>query len=138
MDPLTVLGAIAGATQLVQQGSVLIKFISDLCSKLAAAPEEHRKQSEQMRQLLDLFYLFLQTPALQKNSFAAILITCMQKAVKFEKRLTKLAVTDGETRVIKWKKSLQFVMADKKMNGILDELERDKSSLILGIQQIDR
>lgn len=138
MDPLTVEGALAGTAQLVQQGIGLIKFLSDLCSKLAAAAEELRHQSEQIRQLLDLLYLFLQTPALQKDFIAAILIMCVQTAARLEKRLTKLVANDGETRVIKWKKSLQFVMADKKLNGIFDELEREKNSLILGIQQIDR
>jgi hypothetical protein len=138
MDPLTILGAVVGAGQLVQQSFIIIKFLSDLCSDLADAPEKIRQHGEQIKQLLDLFHLFLQTPSLQKDSIAALLTTCVQRAARFQKRLIKLIVSDGENRAIKWKKSFQFVMADKKLALILTELERDKSSLILGIQQIDR
>jgi hypothetical protein len=138
MDPVTVLGVASGTSQLIQQGIFIIAFLSDLVSKLADAPQKLRQQTGQIKQLLELFNLFLQTHSIQKDSITGLLVACLQDAASLERRLLKLATRNGDSRAVRWKKSLQIVAAGKKVNHMFDELERDKTLLILSIQQVDR
>jgi len=73
MDPLSVLGAAAASSQLLEQGAKVTKFLWDLYSKMKDSPEQIRRQIIQIEQLLSLSRLFLENPALQKDSVASIL-----------------------------------------------------------------
>ena len=136
-DPLSILGAAAAAGQFVEQGINLTKFLWDLYSKMQDAPESVRKQIVQIEQLLGLSRLFLQNPTLQTAAVASILGTCLQRAQEFQKVLVGVAVTGSDGRFVKIKKSLDAVMKDKKITALFENLEREKSALMLCIQEID-
>jgi hypothetical protein len=55
-----VLGALAAASQLIEQGLKITIFISDLYAKVRDAPESIRKQSVQVKQLTDIARLIKQ------------------------------------------------------------------------------
>jgi hypothetical protein len=59
MDPLAVLGAVAAATQLVEQGIKITQFLSKLYSKIQDAPESVRKHFVYVKQLIDIARLII-------------------------------------------------------------------------------
>jgi hypothetical protein len=137
-DPLSVLGAVAAASQLLEQGANVTTFLWGLYSKIKHAPESIRKQIIQVEQLLGLSRLFLQHPSLQKDSVASILGTCLLRAQEFQNFLKKILVTDTDGRFKKLKKSFEAVMKEKEIIVLFDHLEKEKTSLMLCIQEIDR
>ncbi len=137
MDPLSVLGAAAASSQLLEQGAKVTKFLWDLYSKMKDSPEQIRRQIIQIEQLLSLSRLFLENPALQKDSVASMLGSCLLRAQEFHRFLGKLSVRDSDGQFKKLKKSLDAVMKEDKIVVLFDNLEREKSSLILCIQEID-
>jgi hypothetical protein len=138
MDPLTVLGGTAAAAQLLQQGANITKFLWDLYSKMKDSPAAIRRQTIQIEQLLDLSRLFLQIASLQTDSVASILGTCLLQAQQFQQILKKVAVTGSDGQFKTLKKSFEAVMKEKEIVQLFDNLEREKSLLMLCIQQIDK
>jgi hypothetical protein len=138
MDPLSVLGAAAASSQLLQQGAKITKFLWDLHSKMKNSPETIHKEIVQIEQLIDLSRLFLQSPSLQKDSVASILGTCLLRAQEFDQELQKVSVHDSDGKFKKLKKTFEAVMKEKEIVQLFDQLEREKSSLMLCIQQIDK
>lgn len=136
-DPLTILGAAAAASQLLQQGSQITRFICELYSKVQDAPESIRKQIMQIDQLIDLARLIIQNPSLQTASVAAILSTCMRSAAEVQGILKKASATTKDGQLKKAQKVLTAVMKEKEILTLFNNLERDKSSLTLCIQEID-
>jgi hypothetical protein len=137
-DPLSILGAVAAASQLLEQGADLTKFLWELYSKMKNAPESIRKQIFQVEQLLGLSRLFLQNSSLQKDYVASILGICILRAQEFHCFLKKMSVVDTDGRFKKIKKSFEVVMKEKEIVVLLDHLEREKTSLMLCIQEVDR
>jgi len=138
MDPLTILGGTAAASQLLQQGANITKFLWDLYSKMKDSPAANRRQTIQIEQLLDLSRLFLQNASLQTDSVASILGTCLLQAQQFQQVLKKVAVTSSDGQLKTLKKSFEAVMKEREIVQLFDNLEREKSSLMLCIQQIDK
>ena len=138
MDPLTILGGTAAASQLLQQGANITKFLWDLYSKMKDSPAANRRQTIQIEQLLDLSRLFLQNASLQRDSVASILGTCLLQAQQFQQVLKKVAVTSSDGQLKTLKKSFEAVMKEREIVQLFDNLEREKSSLMLCIQQIDK
>ena len=138
MDPLTILGGTAVASQLLQQGANITKFLWDLYSKMKDSPAANRRQTIQIEQLLDLSRLFLQNASLQTDSVASILGTCLLQAQQFQQVLKKVAVTSSDGQLKTLKKSFEAVMKEREIVQLFDNLEREKSSLMLCIQQIDK
>ncbi len=138
MDPLSILGATAAASQLLQQGANITKFLWGLYSKMKDSPATIRRQIIQIEQLLDLSRLFLQNPSLQTDSVASILGTCLLQTQQFQRILKEVAVTDSHSRFKTLKKSFEAMMKEKEIVQLFDNLEREKSSLMLCVQQIDK
>jgi hypothetical protein len=122
----------------LEQGANITKFLWDLYSKMKRAPESIHRQIVQVEQLLGLSRLFLQNSSLQKDSVASILGTCLLQAQKFHDFLRKISVIDTDGRFKKMKKSFEAAMKEKEIIVLFDQLERDKTSLMLCIQEIDR
>lgn len=137
MDPVTVLGAVAAASQLVQQGIEITKFLSDLYSKVQEAPESVRKQLVHIEQLIDIARLIIQNPSLQKESMASILRTCLRQAVDMQNLLEKVSATEKDGRLKKIWKSVAVVTKEKKIDTLFNDLEREKSALALCILETD-
>jgi hypothetical protein len=136
-DPLSILGAAAASAQFLKQGFDLNKFLWDLYSKMKDAPESIRNQIVQIEQLIGLSRLFLENKSLQTDSVASILSTCLLRAQEFRNLLKKTAATDADGRFVRVHQSLTAVMKEKEIAAPFVKLERDKSSLILCIQEID-
>lgn len=136
-DPLAFLGAAAAASQLLQQGFQITKFICELYSKIQDAPESIRKQVMQIEQLIDLARLVIQNPSLQTASVASLLNTCVRSAAEVQGLLKKVSVTTKDGQLKKVQKALTAVMKEKEILALFNHLEREKSSLTLCIHEID-
>lgn len=136
-DPVTILGAAAAATQLLQQGFQITKFICELYSRIQDAPESIRKQVMQIEQLTDLARLIIQNPSLQTASVTSILSTCLWNAAEVQGILKKVSATTKDGQLKKVQKALTAVMKEKGIFALFNNLEREKSLLTLYIQEID-
>lgn len=136
-DPVTILGAAAAASQLLQQGVQMTKFICELYSKVQDAPESIRKQAMQIEQLTDLARLIIQNTSLQTALVASILSTCMRTAAQVQRILEKVSATTKDGQLMKVQKALTAVMKEKEILALFNNLEGEKSSLTLCIHEID-
>jgi hypothetical protein len=137
MDPLSLLGAVAAASQLVAQGIQITFILSDLCLKAKEAPDTIRKQTAQVEQLINLARLIIQTPSLQKDSIASVLGTCLRTAEQCLASLKKEFMTDKDGKLKKAQKLFSALLKEKEIGRVFDDLEKEKTSLILCITAID-
>lgn len=91
MSGVEVLGALAAASQLAEQGLKTALFIADLCSKIRAAPESIHKQSTQLEQLISIAKLIEANPALQTDAVESILRSCVRNVEHLQKILTSIS-----------------------------------------------
>lgn len=137
MDPLSGLGAASSAAQLLAQGVQLARFLVELYTK-SQAPEFIQKQMAQVEQLVDIARLVQKNSSLQKDdSIALILGSCTRTATDFLNFLGRYVVTDEDGTVKKIQKVFTAMLKEKEVTHFFDDLEREKSSLILCIQTID-
>jgi N-terminal domain on NACHT_NTPase and P-loop NTPases len=136
MAGVEVLGALAAASQLAEQGLRIAVFISELYVKVRDAPESIRRQSIQIQQLIDIAKLIEHTPPLQTTSVESILRNCVGEAEKLQEILGKVSTAAGDGRVKKMWKALDVVAKEKMINILFTRLEREKSSLVLCIETI--
>jgi N-terminal domain on NACHT_NTPase and P-loop NTPases len=135
-DPLSILGAIAAASQLAQQASEIVKFFSDLYAKIQDASESIRTRMLHIEQLIDISKLIAKTPTLQTAAIQSVLVTCLQTAITLREVLQELS-SDEEGRLRRIMNAVRAVRKDDKIMILLDNIERDKISLALCIHQID-
>jgi hypothetical protein len=135
-DPLSILGAIAAASQLAQQAFEIIKFFSDLYAKAQDAGELIRTRMLHIEQLIDISKLIAKTPTLQTTAIQSVLITCLRTTITLRNILQELS-SDKEGLLRRIMKAVKAVKKEDKIMILLDNIERDKSSLALCIHQID-
>ena len=135
-DPLSILGAIAAASQLAQQASEIIKFFSDLYAKVQDADESIRTRMLHIKQLIDISKLIAKTPTLQTTSIQSVLVTCLRTTITLRDILQELS-SDKEGLLRRIMKGVKAVRKEDKIMILLDNIERNKSSLALYIHQID-
>jgi hypothetical protein len=136
-DPLTVLGTVAAASQLAGHIIKTTIFISDFYSNIQDAPEWIRKQDAQVKQLINIARLIIQNPSVQTDSVASILGTCLRTARKLKEVLQKSLVIPKDGKIRKFQKGLMAIINEKDIITLFENLEREKSSLILCIQVCD-
>src|SRR2546421_3656951 len=129
MTGVEVLGALAAASQLTEQGLKISIFVSDLYTKVRDAPESIRQQSVQVKQLIDIARLIKHNPPLQTALVESILRNCVGEAEKLQEILGKISTAAGDGRVRKLWKALDGVTKEKKILTLFASLEREKSSL---------
>ena len=137
MAGVEVLGALAAASQLTEQGLKIAIFISDLYSKVRDAPESIRKQSVQVEQLINIARLIEHNPSLQIDSVGSILRNCTGEAEKLKEILENISTAAGDGKARKLWKALDGVAKEKRILALFASLEREKSSLALCIETID-
>lgn len=137
MAGVEVLGALAAASQLAEQGLKIVIFISDLYSKVRDAPESIRKQSVQVEQLINIAKLIEHNPSLQIDSVGSILRNCTGEAEKLKEMLENISTAAGDGKAKKLWKVLDGVAKEKRILALFANLEREKSSLALCIETID-
>jgi hypothetical protein len=135
-DPLSILGAIAAASQLAQQASEIVKSFSDLYAKIQDAGESIRTRMLHIEQLIEISKLIAKTPALQTTAIQSVLVSCLRTAITLREVLQELS-SDEEGRLRRIMKAVRAVRKEDKITILLDNIERDKSSLVLCIDQID-
>ena len=135
-DPLSILGAIAAASQLAQQAFEIIKFFSDLYAKVQDAGESIRTRILHIEQLIDISKLIAKTPILQTTAIQSVLVTCLRATIMLRDVLQELS-SDREGLLRRMMKAVKAVRKEDKIMILLDNIERDKSSLALCIHQID-
>jgi hypothetical protein len=136
-DPLTALGAAAAAIQLIELSTKIIISTYDLYSKIQEAPETTRKRILQIEQLIDIAELIEKNEALQRDSVASVLGSCLGYAREFHGLLLKVSVEVGDGWVKRKRKAVEGVMREKRVGELFVNLEREKTSLTLSIVEID-
>jgi len=135
-DPLSILGAIAATSQLAQQAFEIIKFFSDLYAKVQDADESIRTRMLHIEQLIDISKLIAKTSTLQTTAIQSVLVTCLRTTITLRDILQELS-SDREGLLRRIMKAVKAVRKEDKIMILLDNIERDKSSLALCIHQID-
>jgi hypothetical protein len=133
MAGLEVLGAVAAAAHLIEQGLKII----DLCSRLRNGPEPVKEQSVHVKRLIEIAKQVEENQTLQTPVVASTLRECHAKAMKLLKILSKTCAVSGDGKVVKWKKTFAAIAKEKEILALLAELEREKSSLTLCISMAD-
>jgi hypothetical protein len=85
MSGLEVLGALAAASQLGEQGLKIINYISELYVKVQDAPNSIRKHKAQVEQLIEIEGLIKNNPPLQTDMVGSTLRVCSSEAEKLWK-----------------------------------------------------
>lgn len=137
MDPVSLLGAVAAASQLVAQGSEILVSIYKMYSKIKSAPEFVRNGSVQVEQLISISRLVIQNPALQTDSIASVLSTCLAYAKKLQSILIRLTPRTGSGKLTRLEKALMAVIKEGGITDLFRKLEREKTSLTLCIEEIN-
>lgn len=137
MDPLSILGATAAASQLFQQGLDISKFLWELYSRGQEAPEVIRRHIAEVDQLTELAKLIQQNPSLNHASIASVLDSCLSVTQPFQAMLQELSTSGQDGRFVRLQKAVLVVLKEKEIDRFFEQLERAKSSLIISIQRID-
>jgi hypothetical protein len=135
-DPISILGAVAASSQLIDQGFKITKFILQVYSDIRHAPELVSGRFRQIEQLIGVSKLIQQMPALQSREVADVLSTCCEKAKVVHFKLEQLLSGAEDRRWQRLKNSLATVMQKKDLIAHFDDLEQEKSTLILCLQTI--
>ena len=136
-DPISILGAVAAASQVIEQAGKLAVFFNELYGKVQDAPELVRKQSTHIEQLMILSRLVKENPSLQTELIASVLRSCLKTAEPLLETLTKISIEEGDGKLRKLQKISLALTKEKRITTSLADLEREKNSLILCIQEID-
>ena len=134
---MTFLGVATASSQIAVQIVETAISIVDFFKKLKDAPELVRKQNAHVEQLIDIARLIAQNTSLQTDVTARILGSCLQAVEELQGRLKKGTSNSADGTPAKIYKALLSTMNGKNVQTILSQLERDKSSLMLCIQEID-
>jgi hypothetical protein len=137
MEPLAALGAAAAASQFVDQGLKVTIAISGLYSSMRDAPDTVRHNLFQIEQLVSISKLIIQNPALQTASIQSTLSTSLGEASKLQHSLKKVHVLKAAGRVEHARKAFLAVMKEKGIVQFFANLEREKTALVLCIQEIN-
>jgi hypothetical protein len=137
MDPLSALGAVAAASQLIEQGHNLIKFIKDVCAKANEDAKSSQNKLVHIEQLIKLAGLIKQNPSLHTDDLEQVVKTCLAQAEQLLAELQKLCIkkTSGKRQRIRI--AFSTVMKVDKVAGQFAALEQQKSLLALYVQNID-
>jgi hypothetical protein len=138
MDLLTVLGAASSAAQLLQQGTQIVTFLYDLRLKMKEAPKKIQRQSYQVEQLSLLLELFLRNVSLQKDSVALVFDTCLKRCQELQSYLDEISPDKAKGSLRKFGKAFESVVKEHDTADLFDSLEREKTLLMLCIQEIDK
>jgi hypothetical protein len=137
LDPVSILGVVAAASQLIEQSDKMVLFFSELYWKVQDTPNLIRKQKIHIEQLILLSQLIKENPSLQTAPIASILQSCLKTAQPLSEALTKISISDGDGKSKRIQKAIFALMKEKHISASLGDLEREKNSLILCIQEID-
>lgn len=135
-DPVTILGAMAAASQLAEEGLQITLFLCQLGSKIRGARDLTNRRVKQVEQLIIIARQIISNPSLQTETMASILQACLEETRKLDKLLRKLAVSSRHSKSIRFTRSLKAVIKKKEINAHFESLERIKG--LLGLCMSER
>lgn len=125
-DPLMVLGGLAATAQLAEQLIKISGLIYELCNKIQQAAKIISSRILAVNRLITIGRLIMTNAALQNDTVALILGSCLGTAQKLQAVLEK----------IKGSRMKALIMSkEKEVLGLFDELEKDKTTLMLCMQE---
>lgn len=136
-EALGVLGATAAAFQIAQQCMDIAKMIASLYHKIHDAPNSIHSQILLVNQLIAITRSIERNKSLQTDLMASALTTCSKTTQQLSDELSKISTSAGDGRVRRVWKGLVGLTVEEKLQGLFDQLEREKSSLAVLIGTID-
>jgi hypothetical protein len=129
-DPLTALGALAATAQLAEQVIKVSGLIYELYTNIQQAAKIIGSRMLAVNRLISISRLIMTNAALQTEAIALVLGTCLNTAAKLKSVLEKMKGN-------RLKQAVLVMAKEKEIIGMFDELEKEKSSLMLCIQEVD-
>ena len=134
-DPLTILGAMAAASQLAEQGLKITLFLCQLGSQIRGSRESTGRRVEQVEQLISIARQIISNPSLQTETMASVLKTCLEETGNLDKLLQKLVISSKHNRALRVARSFKAVVKEREINAHFDNLERIRGLLSLCISE---
>jgi hypothetical protein len=128
-DPLTILGALAAATQLAQNGLKLTLFLCELSSQIRGSRDSTNQRIEQLQQLTSIARLIISNPLLRTDEMGSILQVCLNETRKLDKILQNLRICSTDKRSVRLRRSWKAVWKEKEINTHFQNLERMKGMI---------
>lgn len=132
-----VLGIVASAVQLTQVSIAVVTTLSNFFVQIRDAPEVLQSRLLQIQTLIEISRLVACMPQLQTAEIETTLRNCLKEAKTLKDVLQGLAVEKDGSRIKKWLKIVSGLPAEKRILGLLQSLEVEKSALSLCITRID-
>jgi len=136
-EAVGVLGAAAASAQFAVYATKTFIYLRDLVTKMKAAPEDVQNYTAHIEQLIAVTDLFKNNPALHAT-IEPILQACCTEAQQMGDLMKTLAFNNTDRWYRSTKKKARVAMMEKEVNQMFVRLEREKTSLIVAIAQIDR
>lgn len=133
MSGLEILGAAASAFQLAQVGLAITRFLL----QVQDAPKTLQTRVLQVQSLIDVANLISSKPQLHTAEINTILENCLLRANALRESIQGLIVDKKGSAIKRWSKAVEGAVVEKKILGLIQELEIDKSALVLRITSID-
>jgi hypothetical protein len=136
MSGIEVIGAIASVVQLVDVCFRVTKSLFDLLSTVRRIPEVMKQRQANVEQLQEILRMIRDCPVLQTANIGQVLGSIATKLQNLRGILEKLINTSGKGTK-KHCRALFGAVKEKRIISIFNELESDKTMLILCIVNVD-
>lgn len=134
-DPVTVIGAMAAASQLAEQGLRITLLLCQLGAQIRDARESTNRRVKQVEQLISIARQIISNSSLQTETMASVLKTCLEETGNLDKLLQKLVISSKHNTALRVARSLKAIMKEREINAHFDSLERIKGLLSLCISE---
>jgi hypothetical protein len=137
MSGLEILGVAASALQVAQVTLDIVASLTVLFNQIRDAPKLLQARLVQVQTLIEISRLIASMPQLQTAEVEAILQSCSRDAGELKDVLQSLVIEQGGSSIKKWIRAVGGAVMEKRIIGLLHNLEVGKSALTLCITRID-
>jgi len=137
MDPVSAVGIAAASTQFAGQIITINVTILEFYQKVKDAPESVRQQLIHIEQLCGITRLIIHNKALQTAAVESVLRTCLKLISDVQTELQKYRLTLETILESSYKRMSWAALKDKKFGKMFEDLEKQKATLVLCIQEAD-
>jgi hypothetical protein len=137
MSGLEILGVAASAVQLAQLSLAIVTTWSSLFLQLRDIPNTVQNRILQVKTLGDIARLIGSKSHLQTEELKVVLDRCLKAAGALRDVLQGLFVEGDGPAVKRWAKSVGGLVMERKVLELMQNLEREKTALVLSIASID-
>jgi hypothetical protein len=136
-DPISALGALAAASQLVEQCLKLTLFLYEAHSRFHGSREFIDTLGRQVEQLTHILRQIISNPSLQTTAMAGVLQGCLNEAQSLYKFLQDIMILSKDNRVTRFKKTFTSLRKRGLIEARSESIERWKGLLVLCILEIN-